>query len=86
MFLEFSVYPNPSNQDVTLDLGDYQGEINLKVTNSEGKILLQRAGYLNEVNKSLNQFLAQGQNGTYILLIDTLDGSYQSFKEKLIKQ
>ena len=64
---EISVYPNPTNQDITIDLGGEYSDVVIRVTNALGQIIdVKHITSSSKVELSLD-----GAPGTYILEITT---------------
>lgn len=62
---KFSVYPNPNNGNITINLGEILKEIELTITNSVGQIVLQE--YFTN-NSILTPFI-EGDKGVYFIKV-----------------
>ena len=79
--LSLQVYPNPTQEKVTLSLGNYAEEVTLWVHNVQGKVLLKTKGSLSQLNERLNAQLPQWANGTYHLKLMT---TQRTFTKQLV--
>jgi hypothetical protein len=65
-----NVYPNPTNQEVTVDLGAEYSNIEVRVTNALGQIIATKQ----IASSSTIDLTLDGARGTYILEIKADNG------------
>lgn len=65
-----SLYPNPTNQNITIDLGKIYAEVDLQIMNSLGQIISRKVV---ELTDSLEIDLV-GANGVYYIVVQTEEG------------
>jgi hypothetical protein len=74
-----TLYPNPTNGNITIDLGETKINVKAKLTNSVGQVVLtQNLGSTNFINLDL-----ESSSGIYFLQIEA-DG--EIITKKIIKQ
>lgn len=69
---QFKVYPNPTDGAVTVDLGNYAEDIEVRVVSADGKVVY--TSYINSTKQNID--LSTYSKGIYSLIIT--DGSNQS--------
>lgn len=65
-----SMYPNPTNGEVTMDLSDLSGQYQLSVTDINGKLVLSE----NVQGNSTQQLTLDVESGVYVLSLSNEDG------------
>ena len=70
------LYPNPSNGNITIDLGEIKQKTKITFTNSLGQVLLtENYASTNSINLNID-----APKGIYFLLIETDKGESRTFK------
>jgi rhamnogalacturonan endolyase len=78
-----TISPNPASHIVRLDLKKPATNLHLKVTGSDGKVVLNVKGGLSQLNNSLNNKLSSLRPGVY--LVQVSDGK-EVYNSKLLKE
>lgn len=77
---KISVYPNPSDKQVTLLLGDYAGsDVNITLISTAGKVICEQKGDRDAVQSAINRVYPQLKSGVYILNV-TIAGKQEQLK------
>jgi hypothetical protein len=70
------LYPNPSNSNITIDLGDIKQKTKITLTNSLGQVLLTE----NYASTSFINLIIDAPKGIYFLQIETDKGESRTIK------
>lgn len=77
--VEFAVFPNPTTNEVNIELTGYNGDINVDLIDEKGRLI---SSY-KEITEALTIDLKDCNKGVYFVRIQTESGTYL---EKLVKQ
>jgi hypothetical protein len=74
--LAFGIYPNPSNGALKVTLSNHSHNAVIDIYDMQGRLVFNRGGFTNSGNIALD--LQDLENGTYVLVIRTNEGSGNS--------
>lgn len=77
------IYPNPAHHTFVIELKSTSDQLQLQITDMEGRQLSRQSGNINQLNILANQYLAPVAAGTYII---TITDNGQRYSSKLTKQ
>ena len=80
---QLNIYPNPATTNVTLSLTGNGDNLNISISNIDGKLVYQGRGSLMQINKTVNHLLPALTKGYYNIQLTNTEGVYRA---KLIKQ
>lgn len=72
LFKEIKLYPNPTNHRITLETHKNIENIESKLLDMQGRVLLNFKGNLKDLETSINTKLKSMQAGTYLIYLKTL--------------
>jgi photosystem II stability/assembly factor-like uncharacterized protein len=72
----FTLYPNPTNGKITIELGDLYNKVNVKITNLLGQTISNKEF----LNANILNFEVKGSNGFYFVIIESSDGKKATIK------
>lgn len=80
---DFNIYPNPVEHELVVALSSEATDLNLKVTGSDGKVIIKGTGTVAQLSQLINQNLTVLSPGIYIIKIEN---QLESYSTKMIKR
>ncbi|HAS43743.1 MAG TPA: hypothetical protein DCS93_24895 [Microscillaceae bacterium] len=71
-----TVYPNPTQGVIHLNIVDYEADINLKVLDLQGKEIIVLNGTQEVINQKLHQVFPRWQHGVYVFQVEAKDKTW----------
>ncbi|MDD4141544.1 MAG: T9SS type A sorting domain-containing protein, partial [Bacteroidales bacterium] len=78
-----NIYPNPTDGELTIEISDYRGEVQVSVIDNSGKLCAVISKYITESDRKIDYSLDDKRSGTYLFVIKEDKRSY--IKKVIVK-